>query len=140
MDRWLLYALLSMIFAGFTSVIAKQGLVGISAELGLTVRTLFVTGFVLIFAALAVARPEYRHLRGQNYGWLALSALTTTLSWLFYYRALKIGDVARVALVDKGSILVTMLLAWLLLNEAITPRMLAGAALILSGLLLIARK
>lgn len=140
MERWLLYALLSMLFAGFTSVIAKQGLVGISAELGLTVRTLFVTGFVLLFAALAVARPEYRQLRRENYLWLALSALTTTFSWLFYYKALKIGDVARVALVDKGSVLVAMLLAWLLLREAITPRMLAGAALILSGLLVVARK
>jgi transporter family protein len=64
----------------------------------------------------------------------------TALSWIFYYKALKVGNVATVALIDKGSVVVAMLLAWLLLREVITLRMLAGAALIVAGLIVIARK
>ena len=112
MEKWVAYAFVSMFFAGFTSVIAKMGLAGISGELGLTIRTLFVCGFVLI----------------------------TALSWIFYYKALKAGDVATVALIDKGSVVVAMLLAWLVLREVITLRMVAGAALIVAGLLVIAKK
>jgi transporter family protein len=74
-----------------------------------------------------------------NIGWFALSGLTTTLSWYFYYRALKQGDVATVALIDKGSILIAMLFAWLLLRETITLRMIIGAIFIVSGLLVISR-
>lgn len=72
--------------------------------------------------------------------WLGLSGVTTTLSWVFYYKALKIGDVATVALIDKGSVVVAILLAWLLLKEVITLRIVLGAALIIAGLLVIAKK
>lgn len=140
MTSWVQWAVLSMFFAGFTSVIAKQGLSGISAELGLSVRTLFVAGFVLIFAALFVSRPEVRLLQARNYLWLGASGLTTALSWIFYYKALKVGDVATVALIDKGSVVVAMALAALVLRETVTPRMVLGAALIVGGLLVIARK
>jgi len=120
MDRWILYAFLSMFFAGFTAVIAKQGLAGISAELGLTLRTLFVCVFVMLFAAMAVPSAEIRTLQKTNYLWLGLSGVATALSWIFYYKALKMGDVATVALIDKGSVVIAILLAWLLLKEAIT--------------------
>lgn len=75
-----------------------------------------------------------------NLLWLGLSGVTTTLSWVFYYKALKIGDVATVALIDKGSVVVAILLAWLLLKEVITLRIVLGAALIIAGLLVIAKK
>lgn len=140
MERWILYAIISMLFAGFTSVIAKQGLVGISAELGLTVRTLFVCLFVVLFALLSVNINEIKSLQPLNYTWLGLSALTTTGSWVFYYKALKVGDVATVALIDKGSVVVAMLLAWWLLKEVITMRMLLGMVLIVAGLFVIAKK
>lgn len=140
MERWIYYAFLSMFFAGFTSVIAKQGLSGISAELGLTVRTLFVCLFVLAFAALAVAPAEFKSLQKINYLWLALSGITTALSWIFYYKALKVGDVATVALIDKGSVVIAILLAWWLLKEVITLRMIFGAAFIVAGLVIIAKK
>jgi len=140
MERWIVYAILSMCFAGFTAVIAKQGMTGISAELGLTVRTLFVCLFVLIFAALAVDPVEIKSLQKGNYIWLSLSAITTACSWVFYYKALKVGDVATVALIDKGSVVIAMLLAWGLLKEVITLRMLLGAALIVLGLVVIAKK
>lgn len=140
MERWIYYAFLSMFFAGFTSVIAKQGLAGISAELGLTIRTLFVCVFVLVFAVLAVVPAEIKSLQKVNYIWLGFSGLTTALSWIFYYKALKVGDVATVALIDKGSVVIAILLAWLLLKEVITLRIVLGAALIIIGLSIIAKK
>ena len=140
MERWVVYAFISMFFAGFTSVIAKQGLAGISAEMGLTVLTVFVFFFIVLFALWAVTPSELSSLRRDNYVWLGLSGVTTAISWVFYYKALKVGSVATVALIDKGSVLVAMLLAWWLLREAITPRMLMGAALIIGGLLLVAKK
>lgn len=140
MERWVVYAIISMLFAGFTSVVAKQGLVGISAELGLTVRTIFVCIFVLIFAVLAVDPAEIKSLQKVNYTWLAFSAITTAGSWIFYYKALKVGDVATVALIDKGSVVIAILLAWWLLKEAITLRLILGALLIVAGLFVIAKK
>jgi transporter family protein len=140
MERWVLYAFISMLFAGFTSVIAKQGLAGISAELGLTLRTIFVCIFVLIFAVLAVESAEIKSLQKVNYIWLGLSGITTAVSWVFYYKALKIGDVATVALIDKGSVVIAIILAWVLLKEVITLRMMIGAAFIVMGLIVIAKK
>ncbi len=140
MERWVLFAFISMCFAGFTSVVAKQGLAGISAELGLTVRTIFVCVFVLIFAALAVDPVEIKSLQRVNYVWLGLSAITTAGSWIFYYKALKIGDVATVALIDKGSVVIAIILAWVLLKEVISLRMVFGAAFIVLGLIIIAKK
>ena len=72
--------------------------------------------------------------------WLGLSGVTTTISWIFYYKALKVGDVATVALIDKGSVVVAIVLASLLLKEVITLRMMTGAALIVAGLLVITKK
>ena len=140
MERWVLYAFVSMCFAGFTSVVAKQGLLGISAELGLTIRTIFVCIFVLLFATIAVDPTEFKSLQKVNFVWLAFSALTTAGSWIFYYKALKVGDVATVALIDKGSVIIAIMLAWLLLKEAITLRLIIGALLIVVGLLIIAKK
>jgi len=140
MQRWVLYAFISMFFAGFTSVIAKQGLAGISSELGLTLRTVFVFFFVLVFAAMFVPPNEIRSLQKVNYLWLGISGATTALSWIFYYKALKVGDVATVALIDKGSVVIAIILAWLLLKEAITLRLVLGAAFIVAGLFVIAKK
>jgi transporter family protein len=139
-ERWVIFAIVSMLFAGFTSVIAKQGLTGITGELGLTVRTVFVSVFVFGFAAVMVPRAEYGLLTPRNYFWLGLSGVTTTLSWIFYYKALKEGEVSIVALIDKGSFIVAVVLAWLLLGERITPRIAVGSALILSGLLVVSRR
>lgn len=129
-----------MFFAGFTSVIAKQGLVGISAELCLTIRTIFVFCFVTLFAILAVTTSELNLLRKENFIWLGLSGVTTALSWIFYYKALKLGDVATVALIDKGSVIVAIFLAWLILKEIITVRIIFGAGLMLLGLIIITKK
>lgn len=140
MKPWVTYAIVSMIFAGFTSVIAKLGLSGISGELGLTVRTCFVFGFVLLFAAFAVPASQWSALTRTNYLWLGLSGLTTSVSWIFYYKAIKQGEVSTVALIDKASMVVAVLLAWLILKEQITPRTMLGAACMIAGLFIIAKK
>ena len=140
MKRWVLYAIISMLFAGFTSVVAKQGLAGISAELGLTIRTLFVCSFVLLFALLAVKFEEIKTLQKVNFVWLGLSGITTAVSWIFYYKAIKIGNVSQVALIDKGSIIITLLLSFLILNETFTWKVGLGAGFILTGLLILTFK
>ena len=140
MERWVAYALVSMAFAGVTSVVAKRGLVGISGELGLGVRTVFVSGLVLAFAAVSVSVAEVRLITRDNLLWLGLSGVTTAVSWVFYYKAIKVGEVATVALIDKGSFLVAVVLAWLVLGERITPRVMLGGLLILAGLVVVARR
>jgi bacterial/archaeal transporter family protein len=139
-ERWVTFALISMAFAGFTSVIAKQGLTGISGELGLAVRTCFVAVFVLGFAIVVVARDEVGAVSRQNLFWLGLSGVTTAVSWVFYYKALKLGEVSTVALIDKGSVVVAVTLAWLVLGERITLRIILGSLLILGGLVVVSRR
>ena len=140
MDRWVLYAVVSMLFAGCTSVLAKNGLQGVSGELGLAVRTVFVAGFVLAFAAVWVPAADLGKLTRSNVVWLAASALTTALSWGFYYKALELGEVATVAVIDKGSFVVAVGLAWLVLREPVSPRLWAATGLILTGLLVAVRR
>ncbi|MBP1315610.1 EamA family transporter [Herbaspirillum huttiense F1] len=139
MERWIAYAFISMAFAGFTSVIAKLGLTGISSDLGLAIRTCFVFVFVLMFAAAVVPAAQLSAVTWQNVLWLGLSGVTTAVSWVFYYKAIKAGDVSTVALIDKGSVIVALLMAVWILNEVITPAKLIGAALIAAGLLVISR-
>lgn len=140
MKTWVIYAIISMVFAGFTSVIAKLGLMGISSELGLSIRTAFVFIFVLVFAVVTVPSSQLAALGRGNYLWLGLSGITTAVSWIFYYKAIKEGQVSTVALIDKGSVVVAILLAALILKEQITGRIIIGAALMVAGLLIIARK
>jgi transporter family protein len=140
MERWVLFAIISMVFAGFTSVIAKHGLTGISGELGLVVRTCFVFVLVLGFATFSVTRTELGQLTTSNFVWLGVSGLTTAASWVFYYKALKDGEVSTVALIDKGSFVVAVVGAWLILGERITPRVACGGLLILVGLFVVARR
>ena len=139
MERWIVYAFISMAFAGFTSVIAKLGLSGISGDLGLAVRTCFVFVFVLMFAAAVVPASELESLDAKNIVWLAVSAITTAGSWIFYYKAIKLGDVSTVALIDKGSVVIAVLLSFWVLHEAVTMPKLIGAGLIVAGLLVMAR-
>jgi len=139
MQTWVMYAFASMLFAGFTSVIAKKGLDGISGDLGLTIRTIFVFIFTLTFAVCVVPQKDWSLLKTPNWLWLAGSSLTTTLSWIFYYKAIKLGEVSTVALIDKGSVVVSVLLAFWLLHEAVTGPKMVGAGFIVIGLLVIAR-
>lgn len=139
MERWICYAIVSMVFAGATAVVAKLGLTGISAELGLAVRTSVVFLIVLATAAVIVPRSELQSLTAANVGWLALSGALAAISWIFYYKAIHVGEVATVALIDKGSVVVAIVLAFLILKEPITAAKLVGGSLMVVGLLVVAR-
>lgn len=142
MERWKLYAFAAALFAGLTSVIAKAGLKVLGADVGLAVRTVFVFSFIMlntiIWTGPAKATAALQTAGWRPIGLLALSALTTTLSWICYYRAMHEGTVSYVSLVDKGSILVTLILSIFLLGEPFTWRIAGGAALIVTGLLVLA--
>ncbi len=142
MERWKLYAFASALFAGLTSVVAKAGLKVLGADLGLAVRTVFVFGFIMLntflWTGAGQATTALQAAGWRPIGLLAVSALTTTLSWICYYRAMHEGTVSFVSLVDKGSILVTLVLSVLLLGEPFTWRIGAGATLIIAGLLVLA--
>jgi transporter family protein len=140
MQTWLIYALLAMFFAGLTSVLAKTGLKDISADLALVVRTTVVFGMVLINFLLWQEVKSVGQLSSRAIFFLVLSGLTTSFSWIFYYKAIKIGDVSMVASIDKGSLLITLLLSFLILKEPVTPKLLIGGGLIFSGMLVLVWK
>lgn len=139
MERWIAYAIVSMLFAGATAVVAKLGLTGISAELGLAVRTAVIFAIVIATAVVLVPRAELQSLTAANVGWLALSGVLAAVSWVFYYKAVQLGEVSTVALIDKGSVVVALLLAVLVLNEPLNAGKLTGGALMLVGLFIVAR-
>lgn len=139
MKLWIIFAFISMFFAGLTAVIAKKGLVGISGDVGIAIRTCFVFIFVCAFSIVAVSPKDWTLLKSSNWLWLGASALTTAVSWIFYYRAIKDGEVSAVALIDKGSVVVALVLAVCFLHESITISKLLGAAMIVLGLVIIAR-
>lgn len=142
MERWKLYAFASALFAGLTSVIAKAGIKSLGADLGLAVHIVFVFGFVmlntLIWTGITKSADILQQAGWRLIGLLALSALSTTLSWICYYRAMHEGTVSFVSLVDKGSVLVTLTLSIFLLGEPVTWRILFGGGLIIAGLLVFA--
>jgi transporter family protein len=135
MPRWVLFAVVSAGFAGLTSVVAKFGLRGISGEAGLLIRTFFVAVFVLGLTGWGIGE-QIKNTNLQNWIWLIVSAATTACSWYFYYRALKEGEVSTVALIDKGSFVVTVFLAIFFLQEMFTWRLFFSCLLVSSGLFL----
>ncbi len=140
METWILYAILSMIFAGLTSVLAKYGLQNINPDLGLGIRT---TTIFLIITVINVIGSKYKDLSlitGKQSMLLIVSGITTTLSWLFYYRAMKDGPVSYVAAIDKASIVITLVLSFVLLKEPATPKVLIGGGFIFIGMLILVWK
>lgn len=140
MNNWLVFALLSALFAALTAIFAKAGLKDINADLATAIRTviiLFITWGIVFVKGNARDLVSFSK---NNWLFLILSGIATGLSWLFYYKALQIGKVANVAAIDKGSIVLTILLAFLFLKEPLTPKVLMGAGLMLAGMLVIAWK
>jgi len=129
-----------MLFAGLTSVVAKAGLKNVSADTGLAIRTSFVFAFIWINIFVFNQIKDFLNLTLKDVFFLGVSALTTTVSWIFYYKAIKIGQVSEVALIDKASIIITIILSFLFLQEQITWKICIGAILILSGLITISWK
>ena len=140
MQQAIIFALLSMLFAGFTSVIAKMGLKNVSGDAALVVRTVFVMAVVLANAALFRQFKELKALTISDITFIGISGFTAAMSWIFFYKAIKIGDVSQIILIDKASILITLVLSFLILKEPMTLKTLLGGGLILSGLLVLTLK
>ena len=133
---WRLYAILSALFAALTSIFAKVGLQDINSDLATAIRTtiiLLLTWGIVLFGHKAAG---ITNLTWQTWLFLILSGISTGLSWLFYFKALQTGEVSRVAPIDKLSIVITILLAFIFLHEKITLRVLIGSLLISGGVLL----
>lgn len=137
MPQWLVYALLATFFAGLTSVLAKFGVKNINSDLGLAIRTAVVFLLVSLNALAWKASRDTSTLTTKAIIFLVVSGITTSLSWIFYYRAIKMGSVSYVAAIDKGSIVLTILLSFWLLKEPMSPKLLIGAGFILVGMIIL---
>jgi len=118
---WLVYALLSAFFAALTAIFAKAGLKDVNSDLATAIRTaivLVITWGMVIFKNNAKGIGT---LSGNTWLFLILSATATGLSWLFYFRALQLGNVSQVSMIDRGSILFVLLLSFIFLKEPMTP-------------------
>jgi|SRR6185369_1893983 len=140
MKNWVAYALISAAFAGLTSVIAKFGLKNISGDLGVAIRTTAVLLFVWVNVLTFGHAKQFPNLTRTDLAFLVFSGLTTALSWIFYYKAIKIGEVSLVASIDKASLLITIFLSLWLLKEPLSPKLIIGSALILMGTVVLAWK
>ena len=130
--NWLTWAILSALFAGLTAVLAKVGVKDVDSNLATAVRTTVILCFAWA-AALVSNRQPLGEVTGRAWLFLALSGLATGASWLCYFRALQLGEVAKVAPVDKLSVVVAMVLAALFLGEPLTWRHWLGGGLIVGG-------
>jgi transporter family protein len=134
---WLLYALLSAVFAALTAIFAKAGLKNVNSDLATAIRTavvLVITWGIVWFRGNA---SGFSGLSRNNWLFLILSAIATGLSWLFYYRALQLGRVSEVSVIDKGSILFTIVLSFIFLKEPVTLRVIVAALLITTGMVVL---
>ncbi|WP_394758200.1 EamA family transporter [Flavobacterium sp.] len=138
MEKWKVFAIVSMLFAGLTSVIAKYGMKNLSSDVALSIRTIVVF-FIIVLNALVFndVLQQLKTAPKSNLIFLAISGVTTSLSWIFYYKAIKIGNVSEVALIDKVSIVITLLLSFIILKEPITSKLILGSIFILIGMMII---
>ena len=140
MQTWIIYALLSAFFAALTAIFGKLGLKSIDSDLATAIRTFFVLVITCGFVFFRSKADGIYHLSKQNWLMLILSAIATGLSWLFYYRAMQIGKVSEVNIIDKTSIVITLVLAFIFLKEPLTPKILLSAGLIFAGMIVMVWK
>jgi transporter family protein len=130
---WKLYAILSALFAALTSILAKIGIKGVDSNLATAIRT-----SVIIFLSWGIVfatgvQSGMKVLTRQNWLFLILSGLATGLSWLFYYKAIALGDVSKVAPIDKSSIVITLILSYIILGEHFDLKTIIAGILITAG-------
>ena len=135
---WLIWSLLSAVFAAATALLAKVGVADVEPNLATAVRTTVVVLFTWIIALSLGTHTGLTHIDRRSWLFLAASGLATGLSWICYFHALSLGQASRVAPVDKLSVVFVILLAWPLLGEAISARKLIGGVLITAGAIVIA--
>lgn len=134
---WKYYALLSALFAALTAIFAKIGVKGINSNLATAIRTVII---LLITWGIVIAGNNLGHLKElnkTNWLFLILSGAATGLSWLFYFKALQMGDASKVAPIDKLSVVLTILLSFIILKEPVSAKVLIGGSLITVGTLVI---
>lgn len=135
---WFVFALLSAVFAALTSILAKIGIENVNSNLATAIRTVVVVVLAWGMVFLTNAQGGIAQIDKKSWLFLILSGVATGVSWLCYYRALQIGEASRVVPVDKLSVVITLILAFVFLHERFTPKSLAGCVLIAAGTLLMA--
>ena len=137
---WLIYALLSALFAALTAIFAKLGVANVNSNLATGIRTVVI---LLMIWCIIISRGEAKELGSlskQNLIYLTISGIATGLSWLFYFKALQLGNISQVAPVDKLSVAIAIILSVIFLKEALTLKTAIGAGLIITGTLVLAMK
>lgn len=130
---WKFYALLSALFAALTAIFAKIGVKDIDSNLATAIRTSIILLLTWGIVAASGHISEFKTIPKYTWLFLILSGLATGLSWLFYFKALQLGDVSRVQPIDKLSVVFTILLAFLILKEPLSPKVIVGGLLITAG-------
>ncbi|MDR1640616.1 MAG: EamA family transporter [Clostridiales bacterium] len=130
---WILYALLSALFAALTSILAKIGIEGVNSNLATAVRTVVVLVMAWGIVFVTGKQNEVANIGQKSWLFLGLSGLATGLSWLFYYKALQIGEASKVVPIDKFSVVISMVLAFFILGETVGVKTIIGGLLITAG-------
>ncbi len=130
---WSVYALLSAFFAALVAILAKIGIAGIDSNLATAVRTVVILALTWGVVFVTVPLSNLKTLTAKNWTFLVLSGIATGLSWMFYFKAIQIGPVSRVAPIDKLSVAITIVLSFLILRETVSWQVLCGGALIVAG-------
>jgi transporter family protein len=138
--NWFFWALLSAFFAALTAILAKVGVTDINSNLATAIRTTVILVFTWGIAFATGGAPELATIAPRTWFFLAASGVATGLSWLCYFRALQLGDVVKVAPVDKLSVAIAILLAVLFLGEKLRVQEAIGAALIVLGVIVMVVK
>ena len=132
---WLVFALLSAIFAALTSILAKAGIDGVGSNLATAIRTVVVVAMSWLMVFVTNEQTGIANISRKSWLFLILSGLATGASWLCYYRALKIGDVTKVVPIDKLSVVFTMIMAFVFLHEEFNAKSVIGILLLTAGTL-----
>lgn len=133
---WFVFALLSAVFAALTSILAKIGIDGVNSNLATAIRTVVVVVMAWGMVFLTHTQSGLAEISKKSWLFLILSGLATGASWLCYYRALQIGEASKVVPVDKLSVVITLILAFVFLQEQFTSKSLIGCVLITAGTLI----
>lgn len=133
---WLVFALLSAVFAALTSIFAKVGIEKVDSTLATAIRTVVVVGMSWLMVFVTNTQSGISNISKKSWIFLILSGLATGASWLCYYKAIQIGDVSKVVPVDKLSVVITLVLAFVFLHEEFTLKSVIGCILIAAGTLL----
>lgn len=132
---WFVFALLSAVFAALTSILAKIGIDGVNSNLATAIRTVVVVVMAWGMVFLTNTQSGIAAINKKSWIFLILSGLATGASWLCYYKALQIGDASKVVPIDKLSVVITLILAFVFLHEEFTMKSLLGCILIGAGTL-----